>query len=226
LDVDRHRLSRFEQHSFLVGVFAVLAGMVLSVVNATSDGLAPGGPARFMGLLGLEALAVHAFSRAVRLYRRSVGASLPRSIGKVDVRIRPRRIATATTVAFPLVLPAAAGIALVTLAAWGWLAIGAGLLVGGLATLVKGVPGRSAELYRSEAPRSVSAVLDRLCMRADVPVPVLVVEPGPEANAWTTGGRIHLTKPLLKPARSSRSSAPTGRGSAGSSAPIRPSPRA
>jgi heat shock protein HtpX len=34
-------------------------------------------------------------------------------------------------------------------------------------------------------------------MRADVPVPPLVVEPGPEANAWTTRGRIHVTTPLL-----------------------------
>jgi heat shock protein HtpX len=35
-------------------------------------------------------------------------------------------------------------------------------------------------------------------MRADIPVPHLVVEPGPVANAWTTRGRIHVTRPLLK----------------------------
>jgi heat shock protein HtpX len=34
-------------------------------------------------------------------------------------------------------------------------------------------------------------------MRADSPVPQLVVEPSAEANAWTTGGRIHLTRPLM-----------------------------
>jgi Zn-dependent protease with chaperone function len=34
-------------------------------------------------------------------------------------------------------------------------------------------------------------------MRADIPVPHLVVEPGAVANAWTTGGCIRLTRPLL-----------------------------
>jgi heat shock protein HtpX len=35
-------------------------------------------------------------------------------------------------------------------------------------------------------------------MRADIPVPELVVHPDFVANAWTSGGRIHLTWPLLK----------------------------
>jgi heat shock protein HtpX len=34
-------------------------------------------------------------------------------------------------------------------------------------------------------------------MRADIPVPKLVVVPGSMATAWTVGGRIHVTRKLL-----------------------------
>ena len=42
-----------------------------------------------------------------------------------------------------------------------------------------------------------SELFARLCMRADMAVPELVVEPGP-ANAWTAGGRVHVTWGLLE----------------------------
>jgi heat shock protein HtpX len=62
---------------------------------------------------------------------------------------------------------------------------------------VRAHPGRvstaTTALFASTAP----SLLVRLCMRGDIPVPDLVVEPGIVANAWTTGGRIHLTRPLL-----------------------------
>ncbi len=186
------RISGFEEHSFLTGILLLAAGTVLAVYNGT-----PGGPAELLGMLGLGALAVCALSRGARLYSAGVAASLPRSVGRVGVRIRPRRLSTATTAAFALVLPACAAGALVAIVAWGWLAIAAGLLFGCLALLVKSLRDRRVERPYPEAPPYVHALVERLCMRADIPVPELVVEPGPEANAWTTGGRIHLTTPLL-----------------------------
>jgi heat shock protein HtpX len=48
----------------------------------------------------------------------------------------------------------------------------------------------------SSAP--AEALLQRLCMRADVPIPELVVEYDVRANAWTAGGRIHVTDTLIE----------------------------
>ena len=128
-----------------------------------------------------------------------MAASLPRSVGRVGVRIRPRRVSTVSTATFALVLPVAAAAALVAAVEWGWLAIGGGLLLGCLGLLLNAVRNSSGDLhYAREAPEAASVLLARLCMRADIPVPQLVVEPGPAANAWTTGGHIHLTRPLLK----------------------------
>ena len=70
------------------------------------------------------------------------------------------------------------------------------LLLGCLGLLVSAL-NRSRDLSYAYPPGPESAVLERLCMRADIPVPELVVEADAEANAWTTRGRIHVTTPLL-----------------------------
>jgi heat shock protein HtpX len=116
----------------------------------------------------------------------------------VSVRIRPGRVSTVKTAALALVLPAAAAVALVAVVDWGWIAIACGLLLGCLGVLVTAVRNRSGELPHGEPPTAASALLERLCMRADIPVPQLVVQPGPTANAWTTGGRVHLATQLVR----------------------------
>jgi heat shock protein HtpX len=103
-------------------------------------------------------------------------------------------VSTVTTAVFALVLPAAAAVVLVAAVDWGWLAIAGGLLLGCLGMAVNAMRGRN---FYDDAPDGQSVLLERLCMRADVPVPQLVVEPSAEANAWTTRGRIHVTRPLL-----------------------------
>jgi heat shock protein HtpX len=55
--------------------------------------------------------------------------------------------------------------------------------------------GSEREYFMSSA--RASACLQRLCMRADMPVPELVIEHAVVANAWTAKGRIHVTSPLL-----------------------------
>src|SRR4051794_5478701 len=95
-----------------VAVFLLLAGMVVAMVDHD-----PGGPARILGIVGLAVLFAHAMWRAGRLYRAGAAASLPRSVGRVEIRTRPRRSLTAATVTLALVLPAGVAIALLALAA-------------------------------------------------------------------------------------------------------------
>jgi heat shock protein HtpX len=186
------RVSRFEEHSFLTGLLLVGAAVLLAVVNGDL-----GGPARALGALGLAVLGLCATSRAVRLYRANVTAALRESVGRAGIRIRPRWISTVTTAMLALVLPAAAAAAMVALVKSGWLLITGALLLGCLALLMSALK-RSRDLSYAYPPGPESAVLERLCMRADIPVPELVVEADAEANAWTTRGRIHVTTPLLR----------------------------
>jgi heat shock protein HtpX len=187
------RSSGFEKHSFLTGVLLLPAGFVLTMANED-----PGGPAQLLGVIGLLLLALSGLSRAARLYRSGVPASLPRSVGRVGVRIRPRRLSTATTTFFSLGLPAGAATALVAIMPWGWIAIGAVLLIGLVALDLTASNRPDPDLDRLYAADAPTAVLERLCMRADIRVPELIVELGPDANAWTTTGRIHVTRPLLE----------------------------
>jgi heat shock protein HtpX len=186
------RVSRFEEHSFLTGLLLIAAAMVLAVVN---DDL--GGSARALGVLALAVMGLCATSRGVRLFRANMTAALPESVGRADIRIRPRWISTVTTAMLALALPAAAAVTMVALVEWGWLAITGALLLGCLGLLVRALE-RSPELSYAFPLGPESVLLERLCMRADIPVPELVVEADAEANAWTTRGRIHLTRRLLR----------------------------
>lgn len=186
------RTSRFEDHSLIAGLLLLVAGLVVAAANASL-----GGSARLVAAIGFGVLALHSISRGVRLYRAGAATSLPRSVGRVTIRVRPGRVSSVVTASFALVLPAAAGVALVAVVEWGWLALGAALMIGCLATLLKAEPAE-AEPYRRDPPREVPALLERLCMRANVPVPDLIVEGDVEANAWTTRGRIHITTRLLR----------------------------
>jgi heat shock protein HtpX len=185
------RVSRFERDSFLTGALLIGAALVLAIVNGDL-----GGSAWALGALGLAVLGLCATSRAVRLYRANVTAALPESVGRAGIRIRPSRIETVTTALLALVLPAAAAVALVALVEWGWLLIAGALLLGCLGLLV-GAVRHSRDISYAYPPGAESAVLERLCMRADIPVPELIVEADAEANAWTTRGRIHVTTRLL-----------------------------
>ena len=186
------RPSHFEHHSLIAGLLLLVAAPVVAAANGSL-----GGSARLVGAIGLGVLGVHAISRGVRLYRAGVATSLPSSVGRVAIRVRPGRVSSVVAASFALVLPAAAGFALVAMVEWGWLPLGAALMLGCFATLLRAAPAE-AEPYRRDPPREVPALLERLCMRADVPVPELVVEGDVEANAWTTRGRIHVTTRLLR----------------------------
>jgi heat shock protein HtpX len=185
------RRSTFENQVLLTGFLLLLAGAFLAMGNDS-----PGGPARAVGIAALGTLAVAALSYSMRLYRADAAVAMPASLGRVRVRVRPARLWTALTGMLALVLPCAVTVAFVVLTDWGWLAIGAVLLIGALAVLVANA-GQVRRDYHRDPPQAASELLARLCMRADVPVPRLVVESAPSANAWTTAGTIHVTPSLL-----------------------------
>ena len=174
-------------------------GILLLVVAAMAafihDDL--GGIARVLGVCGLGVLAVCAISRGVQLYRANVPASMPESVGRLSVRVRPRLVSTAITAAVALALPVAAAATLVAVMDWGWLAIAGGLLLGSLGLLVKAMDD-SPDVFIYIDASAETVLLERLCMRADIPVPDLRVERHVTPNAWTTRGRIHLTTRLVR----------------------------
>jgi heat shock protein HtpX len=189
------RLSGFERHTLFTGVLLLPAALVLAFVNHSTDG-----SARALAAVGFATVALSLVSRAARLYHASAAASLPRSVGRVPIRIRPRSLWTFGTLALAVGLPLAATVAFVALVEAAWLAVAGVLLVSGLVMMES--LRRSAEAsrldYRRDPPPEALRLLERLCMRADLPVPELVVESGPGPNAWTSGGRIHVTPRLLR----------------------------
>jgi Zn-dependent protease with chaperone function len=179
-------LSVLEANLLLSGLVLILAGAGAAVVAWDTGDLR-----RAVGTAGLVALVLGAIARGVRLYRAGTRAALPTAVGRVPMRVRPARgfglIAVTVALALPL---AAAAVALATVE-WAWLLLAGVLLVGVCAAAV--TSGRDFECSHP----LTSELLARLCMRADMAVPELVVEPGP-ANAWTAGGRIHVTWGLLE----------------------------
>jgi heat shock protein HtpX len=115
------------------------------------------------------------------------------------VRAHLPRGFSAATAALALGLPLAAGVALVSVLEWGWLIVAGVLLLGSTGMLVTWLgEGRRGEEPAARSSAAASELLRRLCMRADMRVPGLVVAPGPVAIAWTAGGRIHVSRPLLE----------------------------
>src|SRR4051794_22358141 len=113
-------LSALEEGSLVAGVLLIFAAVVAGKVVGHADGLP-----RVIALVGLGGAGTCATLRGVRLYRAGVAAALPTSVAKVRVRVRPARGFSAITVALALVLPLAAGVALLALVDWAWLPLAA-----------------------------------------------------------------------------------------------------
>jgi heat shock protein HtpX len=186
-------LSTPERISLFGGIVAVAAAAI--GVRCGGD---PGGTARLIALPGLAAILCCGVSRAVRLYLAGVDASLPTSVARVHVRARPARAFNATTVTLALLLPLAAAVAVLALVAWAWLPVAGVLLVGGVAIYAAWARADSGKRPYTRFDERASELLGRLCIRADMRIPELVIEGSPRANAWTAAGRVHVTPRLLE----------------------------
>lgn len=187
------QLSAFEGSSSLAGVLLTVAAALAALV--ASD---PGALPRAIGLAGLTAIGLAAASRGVRLYRAGVTASLPTSIGRLHVHVRPARAFGVSMVGFAVVLPLTAVVAVVVMVEWAWLPVAGVVLLGSGALIATWVREAGSERPDALTSATASARLQRLCIQADMPVPELVVEDAAVANAWTEKGRIHVTSPLLE----------------------------
>jgi heat shock protein HtpX len=187
----RTNLSLLERGCLLAA--AVL--LVAAVVNVWAAEHI-GGRDRPLGSVALGVIVAVAASRAVRLYRAGLSASLPTSVARVHVRVRPARGFSVVTVGLALVLPIAVAATLLALFEWGWVLVAAVLLLGCAAQIVAS-EARDKRTYEWTS-EFATGLVERLCMRADMRPPEVVVEYGPMATAWTAGGRIHVTNRLLK----------------------------
>ena len=180
-EVKKGRLSTLEKQLLLTGVGLIIVAAPFAVV-ATDN---PAGVARLVASAGLAVLLLCATLRAVAHYRAGATASLPRAVGKVSVRIRPARGFGVAAVLLALVLPVAAGVTVLALVVWAWLLVVPVVLIGCAALFVRWADAAAAVdcSYRLSYP-AASELLERLCMRADIPVPELVVENDVAANAW------------------------------------------
>jgi heat shock protein HtpX len=116
----------------------------------------------------------------------------------VHVRARPARAFNVSAVTLALVLPFAACAIVLALVHWAWILLSGVLLMAAVALYSTWAREASGERPYTWPDATASGLLGRLCMRADMRVPELVMEPGPVANAWTAGGRIHVTRSLLE----------------------------
>jgi heat shock protein HtpX len=187
----RPNLSVLEKGS-LIAAFLLLVAAAVTVGRADHVG----GVDRVLGSAALGGVVAAAASRAVRLYRAGLTASLPTSVAWVPVRIRPARGFNTISVSVAVLLPLAAAATVLVLADWGWVLL-AGVLLLGCAALLVASEAADKRTYEWSSPLA-SGLVDRLCMRADMRPPEVVVEHGPVATAWTAGGRIHVTKRLLE----------------------------
>ena len=185
--VKKAKVSRFEEHAFLAAPVLVVAGIVVAI--ALGD---VGGIAAVLGWAGLTALLVCAASRGIRLYLGGMTASLPTPVRRVP------RTFSAITAVLALGMPLATAVAVLLVLTWGWMLLAALLLFAGGAMFLRWLKtARRGEEPYAGSSAAAAERLRRLCMRADMRDPGLVVAPGRMATAWTAGGQIHVTKPLL-----------------------------
>jgi heat shock protein HtpX len=183
-----------ERVLFAAGITLALCASI--VLRASDD---PGGLARALGVPGIAAVGLAAIARAARMYTAATRASIPSGVGRTDFQPEPSlRARMVVTVVLALGIPLAVVLAIVVVAEAGWIVAEIALAIAGagLAIERRALQRRGASAVGSSD--EADALLGRLCISADMPVPTLVVEQQPVATAWTSRGAIHVTTALLE----------------------------
>jgi heat shock protein HtpX len=187
------RVSSLEEGSLLGGLLLIAAGCAAALIT-----IDPGGIARLLGSAGLAGVITCAASRGLRLYRADAATALPTSVARVRVHHRPNRVLSVITVLLSLGLPLAAAVAAIAVVEWGWLVVIVIALLGSMAAVALWIEKLRRGEPDSRSPVAALELLQRLCIRADMQLPTLVVEGGAVATAWTSRARVHVTRPLLE----------------------------
>jgi heat shock protein HtpX len=187
------KLSALEECSLLVGLVLITAALTVAFLWHHT-----GGSIRAIALIGFGSVAICAGSRGVRLYRAGVTASLPTSVARVEVPARPPAAISVITPTLALALPLAAVVTVLAVVYWSWLVLAGVLLLGSVGLYAASAGEKWGERAYAQSSPATEGLLQRLCMRADMRVPELVVESGAVASAWTSGGRIHVTRAVLE----------------------------
>jgi len=186
-------LTVLEQNALLLGVTLLTAALVAAVVTGDQEGLE-----HRMGVAGLLAWLIFGISRGLQGYRAASPGSLPTAVGRRRVPMPPARAISALTILVALVLPVVAAIVLVAVVAWAWLPLAVIVLLGAGAMVSAWARELRDPYHYWMSSRDASEIVRRLSMRADIPVPEVYVEHDVVATAWTRGGAIYLTSPLLE----------------------------
>ena len=185
-------MSDVEKTGVILGIALLAMATVVAWASETA-----GGMVRITGLTGIASLLTYAAARGVRVYRAGISSRLPSTVGRTAVRIRPSRAFAVTAIVVALVLPLAVAVAVLALVEWAWLPV-AGMLLLGAAGMIVAVPDTSGARPYVMVSATAERLVERLSIMADIPVPEVVVEHDVVATAWTAGGRIHVTSPLLE----------------------------
>jgi heat shock protein HtpX len=182
-------------------IVLILAGFLVLLLAFLSlrvtDGEGPVSTA--LGWVGLGLLALAGLGWTLRSFRAGGQARLPTTVGRTQLSPGGGlRCWMALTLALAVGIPIAAAVVLSALADDGWVWIAMGLFIGGTAVLVERSVGRRAQRPLPMTSGEPIRLLERLCMRADMPVPALEMDPTRVPIAWTAGGRIRLSEPLLR----------------------------
>jgi Peptidase family M48 len=178
----------------------LVAGCVVLVLAFHALRATDGGPAsRTLGRVGLGLLALAGISWTLRSFRTGGRARLPTTVGRTRLSPdRGLRCWMALTFALAVGIPIAVAVLLTALVDDGWAWIAGGLFLGAIALMVERSVGRRAQGPVPMTSGEPVRLLERLCIRADMPVPALELDATRVPIAWTAAGKIHLSEPLLR----------------------------
>jgi heat shock protein HtpX len=170
---------------------------VASLILRATDGEDPVSQA--LGRLGLGAFLLAFGASTVASFRTAAAADLPEAVGSRRLAsTRALEIRMGVTLALGIGLPVAAVVAVCALTPTGWVFVVIALAFGAIGLGIDRSMRAGRDGTRRPAGPEITVALERLCMRADMPAPAVVIDTDQIPTAWTSAGRVHLTTALLE----------------------------
>lgn len=187
-----------ERALLLLGALVLTISTVILRFSEGTDSVSP-----VLGPVGLGVLALSGLAWAIRSFGAGPPAQLPTTVGSRRLSAdRGLRWRMALTLVLAVGVPLAPAIAVVGMFDEGWMWVSITLMFGGAGAGAEHARQRRARGSEEDSAEELAALVARLCMRADMAVPELVIEKSRVPDAWTHGGRVHLSdslRSLLEP---------------------------